>query len=468
MIPSMPELDRAWALLTQDRAAEAREAAAAILAVHPGNVSALVCHAMANWKAEGDLARSIAEVRRAVTLAPNVASIRHNLASLLASAGDSAGAAEEFEAALRIKPDDAVAFQGLTQNMKFTAESELVRAMAALHDRPDLDKGMREYLAYGLAKVFDDLNQPERAIHYALEANALGARPFDLAGEAAALDELGELARLDAFRHARGSGHPSRAPLFIVGMPRAGTTLVEAILARHPDVLPLGESRQIVDVERAALQRRGQGARRNVRHELALSLDRSWLAAQAEAMASRWQARAGRPFAVMTDKTPENAVRLGLVARLFPRARVIHVRRHPLDTGVSNFFQRFAAGQGFSTRLDWIGRRTRQTADSMAIWKTALDLPVLDVSYERLVAEPEAQSRRLAEFAGLKWTEAMLDPAAADRAILTASVWQVRQPIYRSAVDRWRRYAPWLGPMVEAMGGMAWVDREVADIGAAG
>src|SRR6185503_9565893 len=121
----------------------------------------------------------------------------------------------------------------------------------------------------------------------------------------------------------------------------------------------------------------------------------------------------GRPFKVVTDKLPENAVRLGLIRRLFPKARVVHVRRHPLDTGVSNFFQRFSVGQGFSTRLDWIGVRTRQVADSMAIWKQALDMPVLDVWYEHLVADPEVQSRRLVEFAGLEWTDACLAPEQA-------------------------------------------------------
>jgi hypothetical protein len=141
---------------------------------------------------------------------------------------------------------------------------------------------------------------------------------------------------------------------------------------------------------------------------------------------------------------------------------VVHVRRHPLDTGISNFFQRFSHGQGFSTRLDWTGTRIRQIADTMALWKRALDLPVLDLSYEQLVLHPEEQSRRLVAFAGLDWTDACLEPQNLERSVLTASPWQVRQPIYRGSVERWRRYEPWLGPMIAAMGGQDWVDREVA------
>jgi len=242
MTVAMPELDRAWALLGQQRFAEATRQSAAILARFPGNVSALACHAMANWKNEGDIVVSLAEMRRAVKAAPNEASLRHNLATLLASAGEQDAAAEQFREALRIKPDDTLAFYGLTQNLKFREESDLIRAMVALERNPALDAHRREFLNYGLAKVFDDLNVPERAMPYAIEANRLGLRPFDAAREAAMLRELEELAGLDAFRRARNTGHPSSAPLFIVGMPRSGTTLVEAVLGRHPDVLALGES----------------------------------------------------------------------------------------------------------------------------------------------------------------------------------------------------------------------------------
>ena len=118
----------------------------------------------------------------------------------------------------------------------------------------------------------------------------------------------------------------------------------------------------------------------------------------------------------------------------------------------------------FSTRLDWIGTYTRQIADSMAVWKRTLDLPILDVGYEQLVADPETQARRLIAFAGLDWDPRCLEPQRTQRSVLTASQWQVRQPIYRGSVDRWRRYEPWLGPMIDAMGGFDWIDREVAEI----
>lgn len=460
---ALPELNVAWTLLGQNRFAEAARQAEAVLRRFPDNVSALACHAMAHWKNGGDIAVSIGEMRRAVAAAPEVASIRHNLATLLASNGDIDEAAAQFTEALRIKPDDTLAFYGLTQNKKFREVTELLLSMVKLQADPGLDATRREFVDFGLAKVFDDLGMAEPAMRFAIEANSLVRRPFDVAAEGRSLDELHELARLDAFRRVRESGHPSPAPLLIVGMNRSGTTLVESILSRHPDVLAEGEMAQFHDIEGAGYNRMGPAGRGIGRHEMMLSLSPDWLAVQAENVMRVAAAKARAPFKVMTDKLPENAVRLGLIARLFPHARAIHVRRHPLDVGVSNFFQRYSAGQGFSNRMDWIGIRTRQIADAMALWKQALDMPILDVSYERLVADPEAESRRIIDFAGLEWTDACLEPQQTQRSVLTASQWQVRQPIYQASVARWKKYEPWLGPMIEAMGGFAWIDAEMAE-----
>ncbi|RYE07600.1 MAG: hypothetical protein EOP22_17110 [Hyphomicrobiales bacterium] len=459
MTVSLSNLDVAWSLLGQQRYSEAAVQAAAILARFPDNVSALACHALANWQGGGDFAASMQEMRRAVELAPNEASVRHNFATMLASDGDIANACAQFETALRLKPDDTLAFYGLSHNHKFTEETPLVRSMLALHAAGELDPYRREFLAFALAKVFDDLGAPERAVHYALEGKAIAPRPFDLTGETRTLARLAQLAADDAFRKVRYSGHPSRAPLFIVGMNRSGTTLLESMLSRHPRVFAQGEQMQIIGVESAARQQAGGADRQSV----AASLRKDWLGVQAERILQGAMARAKAPFDIVTDKLPENALRLGLISRIFPNARVIYVRRHPLDMGVSNFFQRFTHGQGYSYRMEWIGARVRQIADTMAIWKRAIDLPILDVSYEKLVADPEAEIRRVLNFVDLDWTADVLEPHRTQRAILTSSQWQVRQPVNRRSVGRWKAYEPWLGPMVEAMGGLDWVEREVAE-----
>ncbi len=459
---AVSELDLAWTLLNQGRAAEAARRATSVLKRFPDNVSALVCKAMALWRAGAPIDTSLQLMGRAVELAPDEASVRHNWATLLASSGDLGAASAQFREALRIKPDDTAAFYSLAWNEKFTEENTLVRDAVALHRSGHLDNAAREFLAFGLAKVFDDLGQPERAMPYALEANGIAPRPFDLAGEDRTLDMLRTVAAEDRYRQSGNSGHPSAAPVFIVGMNRSGTTLVESILSRHPKVMALGEASIVMPIEQQAMAASG---RAEDRHSLALRLNNTWLGEQAEHLLTLARRRAAQPFDVITDKLPENAVRLGLAWKLFPRARVIRLRRHPLDVGVSNFFQRYMVGQGFSYRMELIGRRAVQLSESLALWTRSTDLPTLDVSYEALVADPETQSRRIIEFVGLEWDPLCLEPQRTQRAVLTASQWQVRQPIYRGSVGRWKRYETWLSPMIEAMGGFDWIDSETTGSG---
>jgi hypothetical protein len=192
-------------------------------------------------------------------------------------------------------------------------------------------------------------------------------------------------------------------------------------------------------------------------------LRRDWLASRSEELLKGMADRATAPFRFAVDKLPDNALRLGLISLLFPKAKIVHVRRHPLDVGLSNFMKRFTNGQGFAFRQDWIGAKTRLIADSMALWRRAVDLPILDVQYEDLVAAPEGQSRRLVAFTGLDWTDACLAPENTQRSVLTASQWQVRQPIYRGSVGRWKHYESHLQPMIDAMGGWDWINAELAD-----
>lgn len=453
-------VERAWMLLQQESPAEALRLALRVLAAEPANISAIACRAMAQWDVSGENAQSLADMKRAVEMAPAVPALRHNYGTLLTRAGRVEEAAEQYRTALALRPDDTQAFWGLTQSSRFGAnEATLFSRMEELHADPTINGLRRQFLAYGLAKAADDMGDPRKAIDYASEGNRLLGRSGNGEQIDGLLAELRQLADTDAFRRMKTSGHPSRAPLFIVGMPRSGTTLIETILSRHADVLALGESKQIPTAQADAQRFRPLG-----RIDPGEGIGRDWLKSQAETMVRGWSRR--RPgYALVTDKMPDNAFALGLVAQLFPNARVVYARRHPLDTGISNFLVRYAEGQGFSTRLDWIGQRSRQLADVMDMWKRSIDLHILDVFYERLVADPETQIRRLAEFVGLDWTEAFLTPEQSDRAVRTASQWQVRQPIYKTSVARWTRYEPWIGPMIEAMGGMDWIEAQM--VGAA-
>lgn len=443
--------DGAWQLLTAGRLGEAVEVANLVLSADPGNAGALAARAMANWQLGNDIAAALADLRRAIALAPQSAALHHNLATVLAADGQFDVATASFESALRLRPDDTLAFYGLSRNFRFTTTDGLVDDMLALYGAGTLDRQQREFLCFGLAKAFDDLGDHAQAIHFCLEANWLSERRFDMDAARLQVQALKALAESHALDGARG--HPSDAPVFIVGMPRSGTTLMEAILSRHPRVFTAGESDRL-----AALDHRltaGDPARLP-------GLSTDTVKAAAETFLRDWRGQGGGQAHILTDKTPANLFELPAIARLFPRARVILMHRHPVDCGISNLFVRFTEGNGFAFHQVMLGERIRQAADLAQVFAQTLPLRILDVSYEKLVANPEPQARRVLDFLDLDWDPACLTPEQAARPVQTASQWQVRQPIHTRSVGRWKTYSAWLAPLIAALGGEAWIDAEFA------
>jgi tetratricopeptide (TPR) repeat protein len=461
-------VEEAWARLARGDFAGAASLSARLLQRQPNDVGALSCNAMSNWELGGDVQQSLRQMRRAAELAPDVAAIRHNLATILASTGDLDGACDNFLKAIALKPDDTEAFYGLTQNRKFRANEPVVGDMLSLYARGGLSRPQREFLCFGLAKAYADLGEAQRAMQFCLEANWLANRPYDPERPRADLAELRRLTASGALRHVAPGNEQGTAPVFIVGMPRSGTTLVETILARHPDVHAGGEMLHMYNVEQALMTWASQAkGLKGGPYEMLRLIPPEHFTGNAEAVLKRVRAAAGRPFKVFTDKLPENSQRLGLISKVFPGARIIHVRRHALDCCISNLFQRFALGNGFAFRQDLLGERYRQVAETMQLWKRSLDLPIMDVSYEALVSDPEPNIRRIVAFAGLDWDDACLNPEQASRRIMTASQYQAKQPINRNSVDRWRVYEEWLSPLIEALGGLEWIAAEAQEMAAA-
>lgn len=192
---------------------------------------------------------------------------------------------------------------------------------------------------------------------------------------------------------------------------------------------------------------------------------RDYFNRNAEAVMARVRALPrGGSASAFTDKLPENTQRLGLISLLFPNARIIHVRRHPLDCCVSNLFLHFQRGSGYAFSQTLLGERYRQVAETMELWKSTLKLPILEVSYEALVSNPEPLIRRMVAFAGLDWNEACLTPHESARSIGTANQFQVRQPINTGSVGRWRHYEAWLEPLIAALGGPGTIQRDEKEL----
>jgi LPS sulfotransferase NodH len=251
-----------------------------------------------------------------------------------------------------------------------------------------------------------------------------------------------------------GWGAQAPDPIFVVGMPRAGSTLVEQILASHPLVEGTMELPEITSLARVLRRQAGDDSAAPY-HEALAALDAPAVRALGEAYLERTRIhrKTGAPFFV--DKMPNNFAHAGLILLALPNAKIVDVRRHPMACGFSMFKQQFARGQDFSYDLDDIGRYYRDYAEYMAHFERVRPGRILRVSYEALVADTEAQVRRLLEYCGLPFDPACLRFFENDRPVRTASSEQVRQPIYREGLEHWKHFEPWLGPLREALGPLA-------------
>ena len=234
-------------------------------------------------------------------------------------------------------------------------------------------------------------------------------------------------------------------------MPRSGTTLLEQILAAHPAVAAGGERDDLQLIAGALggwLQRDEPfpGVAAHLGVETARSLETHYRNRLEKAFPG-----GGR----VTDKLPSNYLRLGLVAAVAPGTRVVHLRRDPMDTGLSCYFTHFGRGQSFACDLTHIGHAYREYTRLMDHWRAVRPLPMLELTYEDLVADPETRVRQLLAFLELPWDPACLEFHRQEAAVRTASLWQVRQPLYASSVGRWRRYARHLEPLRRALGDLA-------------
>ncbi|MGH7015827.1 MAG: sulfotransferase family protein, partial [Caulobacteraceae bacterium] len=349
-----------------------------------------------------------------------------------------------LERGLELDPNRVEALNVLSTNKKFTTRDlPLIARMRACAERKNLGVSEQIAIRFALGKALDDLGAYGEAMAQFDAGNrlraSLGRLDRDLlerqTNHAIDITPPGFLERRSDL------GGLDETPILIVGMPRSGTTLVEQILSSHPDVAPGGELpfwREKVRLGAAVFgpDAPAEGARRLANDYLAVL-------------------RAISPSAArVTDKTPFNFAHLGLVRQTFPRAAIVHCRRSPVDTCLSNYMTNFA------TRFDYACDRSdlvffyRQYLRLMAHWREVLPAErFVEVEYEALIADPEPLTRALVAACGLEWADACLAPHRNPRAVRTASIWQARQPIYASSVARWRRYAPWLGELEELSSG---------------
>ncbi len=417
-----------------------------LLAVSPDEAASHTARASILYRM-GDISGSAVAYRRAASLAPNDADCWNGLGRTERAQGRFDAATLAFRRALAIAPEHADAHRNLALLGELGIRSAEAKGLATLIDRRGTADMDRVAAGFALGKLLDDADRYDEAFARYSAANqlfremqAVAGKRFNrvaLAGEvdnAIATYPGSRLAEL-----AEGSS-TSDLPVFIVGMPRSGTSLVEQIAASHPQVFGAGELRE---VGRMAAVLNKQDA------------SQSWDAAEARRLGEAHLAmlrRLGGAALRVIDKMPDNVFLLGHIATLFPRARIIFCRRDPRDTCLSCYFTLFMSGNLFSYDLADCASRHIETDRLMAHWQSVLPLAILTVDYEAVVADLERESRRIIDFLGLRWDPTCLDFHRTERTVVTASSWQVRQPLYRHAVGRWRHYSRHLGALADLQG----------------
>lgn len=457
-------VNRAAALSALGRPAEALAGCDRALALRPdiaeahaGRGDALadlgrVADAFEAYEAAVELGFAAAEGRREALLTSpgpaEPAGALNDRAVLLAELGRLDEARAMLGRAIALAPGDPVLLHNFGLFGRFVPGHPHLAALAAL-DPAALGERRAAYLHFARAKAAADLGDPDGAFGHLARGNAL--LRGRLVHDPDHYDRLAE--RVRAVFTPELAGPPRRVerdaarPVFVVGMPRSGSTLVERILAGHRSVRSAGEA----DAFRAALE--GCAPSPAAAYpEIAARLG----AADLRRLGERYRAllpRMPAGAAAVVDKTLVNVWYLGLIRLALPEARFIHVRRDPVDAGLSCFEQLFNADQPFAYDLAEIGRYSRSVSDVMAHWRAVLpEAALLEIAYEDLVADPERGARRLLAHAGLDWDPACLDLGRAGGRVGTASVAQVRRPVSTGSVGRWRAYARHLGPLLDALG----------------
>ena len=394
---------------------------------------------------------ALAAYQQAIRLQPGYAEAHYFLGNSLSGSGCFDEAVAAFHQALRCNPSLTAAYYSLSQLRNYRFSEQDARQMKALGQQEDLSEEQQLFLDFALSRLAEQQRCHDEAFRYLAAANRLARKQchYDVARTEAFFQDTQSVFSREFFARRAEFGLLDRTPIFIVGMMRSGSSLVEQILASHPDVHGAGELtdlKQIIYYFDGALNLQAYPAQ-------VPGLNAEQVAARAQEYLRRLRERGGEALRV-TDKMPGNFRYLGMIRLLFPRAKIIHCRRHPLDICLSCYRLYFSGAHPYAYDLRELGHYYRLYEGLMQHWHNVL-LPgaIHDVQYESLVTDQEAETRRLLAFCDLPWHPACLDFHKSERAVLTASLSQVREPIYRSSLQKWQAYERYLGPLIEALDG---------------
>jgi tetratricopeptide (TPR) repeat protein len=404
---------------------------------------------------------AVEHLETAALLDPNFVEPLLRLATVHSDRGRFEQACAAYARALGRDPASGAAHYGLALLKKYARGDEQIGQLRTLLQRPDLAPNDEAVLCFALARALDQTGELGEAMTYYHRGNRLkrGLIDFRVEAERENADRIIRAFPGALFEGRTGSGDPSELPVFVVGMPRSGTTLVEQVMASHPAVHGAGELNDLWRTLRGISAWLPPG--RSLPEAVGDVDPEAWrqLGAAYVERIRRFDPEAQR----IVDKLPFNYTLAGVIRLMLPQARIVHCVRDPRDTAVSCYLTAFQNDRGFTFDLAELGETYRHYWRLMDHWRAVLPGGLFEIRYEDLVADLETEARRLIAYLGLDWSDACLDFHANPRVVATASMTQVRQPLYGSSVGRWRRYAPYLDELLTALGdpgryGRAWND----------
>lgn len=425
------------------------------VALKPSEPSFRINYAM-SLKQLNEHEEALKQAQKAVKRDPANPEAQYLVGRILTELGRNDDAIRHFEKIIRDHKTFGEAYDLLARIKKFTAaDTPFIRRTEKVL-KAGMPPEQRYAVHYALGKMHDDRKEWDQAFEHFRQANLLQKKPFDIEFERKRFVRTKKIFDESLLERFRAFGHSSAQPVFIVGMPRSGTTLMAQMIASHPRGASADE---LLEFPRIAelispsddLRRYASATRRNLTPENIRDYAEQYLRVL----------RQGREGADrIVDKLPGNLYYLGHISILFPNATIIHALRHPLDTCLSCYFQNFAVLR-WANDLKVIAEVYRRQRDAMAHWQRLLPAgKIVEVQYERLIEEPETEGRRMIEACGLEWDESLLQFHRSESVVKTASLWQVRQPIYRTSRMRWKHYARHVGGLADALSDYLQQDRE--------
>lgn len=389
-------------------------------------------------------------MEKALVLFPNAPHFHHNIAGVYRRMGRLDQAEQQFREAIELKPDYGEAYQGLAEMKRFESDDPLFSKISEQLANPALPDEMRSYFHFSAGLLFDGIGQYKEAFEHFTKGNQLTGRNFDTAGfRSLAKDIVYASSPSEAKRH-QSIGLDTQVPVFIIGMPRSGTTLIEQILASHSSVFGAGE---LNDIKMIAGQAHSLSSIKAAYPEYLSGLNSAALLRMASEYLKRVQNMAGDDrITRIIDKHPLNFQFVSMIFSMFPHARIIHTIRDPLDTCLSCFFQNFTKGQDYSFDLSTLGHFYNDYQRLMEHWESVYPGRICHVKYETVLAQQESETRRMLDFLGLDFEASCIDFHKTQRKVSTASFMQVRQPIYKTSQNRWMNYRNELRELAEIIG----------------